>query len=483
VNARLLTVVGTMLAMLFLGSVVRGLGQRGDGTEWQIVPRWTRGQELIYHGTIREQSAGGGVQFNNAWKLEARAFVLDMHNVDAQVAFLTRLTAQRPTSADKRDPQSDAALRLDIADVDGLGRIAAPQAAVPAMAVDGPTAWEWGFVVPSPPGAIAIGKSWNVQEPGQPLCKYRLDGEEIIGSTTCLRVIMDQQSDDWSQPRADSTAWRRRDTLWVMPRLGIAYRVKREVQRREPAHRDPTYLLVTEYDMDSSLEYKGNFFEERRREVLEIKQLEEARRALVAQQQNAKAFEALLARIDLYMQKTSPTPFRDALLRVRDRVAANQRGERETPEAPSLITPRLTVGRPAPDFVIQDFDRQNTLPLRAWRGKPLLMVFYQPGGGTASLVLRFAQHLADLHQDLRVVGFSTNDDVVTLRRVSSELSLTFPTLPGKSLLQSYEVVATPRIVLLDADGVVRGKHLGWGPEVAPTLEEELKKIHAPAQPK
>lgn len=480
-NARLLTIAGTMLTTLLLGSWVRGLGQGGDRSEWQIVPRWTRGQELIYRGSVREQSAGGGVQFNNAWKLETRAFVLDMQNVDAQVAFLTRLVAQRPTNADKKDPQTEAALRLDVADIDGLGRMTVGKGPAPGVTLDGPTAWEWGFVVPSPPGAIMIGKSWTVQEPGQPERKYRLDGEEIIGSTTCLRVVMDQQSSDWDQPRADTTAWRRRDTLWVMPRLGIAYRVKREIQRREPAHREPTYLLVTEYDMDSSLEYKGHFFEERRREVLETKQFEDNRRSLVAQQLPPRAYEALLTRMDLYIQKAPPTPFRDALLRVRERVAANQRGERDTPETPAPVAQRLTIGRPAPDFVVQDFDKQSTLPLRTWRGKPLLMVFYQPGGGTAGLVLRFAQRLADQHHDLTVVGFCTNDDVATVKRVAAELSLTFPTLPGKSLLQSYEVAATPRIVLLDADGIVRGKHLGWGPEVAPTLDEELKKIHSPLQ--
>src|SRR5262249_2354415 len=148
----------------------------------------------------------------------------------------TKLTAQRPTNADKKDPAADAALRLDVADIDGLGRMTAAKGYNPRGALDRPTGWEWGFIGPPPPAAALSRKTWALHAPGQPARTFRLDGEEIIGSTPCLRVIMDQQSEDWDQPRADSTAWKRRDILWIMPRLGIAYRVKREIQRREPAH-------------------------------------------------------------------------------------------------------------------------------------------------------------------------------------------------------------------------------------------------------
>jgi peroxiredoxin len=456
------------------------LGQVGDRTEWQIVPRWTRGQELLYRGTVREQSTGGGVEFNNAWKLEARAFVLDMQNVDAQVAFLTKLTAQRPTNADKKDPHENTAVRLDVTGVDGLGRMSTAKGPAATIALDGPTSWEWGFIIPSPPGAVIAGQSWTTQDAGQPVCKYRLEGTEVVGSTTCLRVAMDQQSDDWDQPRGDSTGWKRQDTFWIMPRLGVAYRVKRTIQRREPAHREATYQLVTEFDMDSSLEYKGRFFEERRHEILETKQFEEERRGLLAKQQPSNSFDGLITQIDRFMAKAAPTPYREALMRVHDKAVANRNGVRDAPESPVHAQPqRLLVGKLAPDFAIQDFRKQETIGLRSWRGKPVLMVFYQPGGGTAGIVLRHIQKVAEHHPEITVVGFSLSDDAEAVKRLEEEMQLTFPTLPGRSLLQSYEVVATPRIVLLDGAGIVCGKYLGWGPEVSPALELELKKLHAP----
>jgi peroxiredoxin len=445
------------------------------------MPRWTRGQELVYGGTVREQCVSGGVQFNTAWKLEARAFVLDMDKVDAKVAFLTKLSPQRAAQAETKESHDEIAIRLDVADVDGLGRLTPPKNTSAAIALDGPTAWEWGFLLHSPPGAIRIGQSWTTQVPGQPMCKYRLDDTELVGSTSCLRVVMEQQSEDWDTPRADSMAWKRKDTLWLMPRLGVASRVRREIQRLEPAHRDATYALTTEYDMDTSLEYKGQFFEDRRRDVLEAKHFEESRRDLLAGQQPPKAFTALLTQMDRYVERSAPTPYRDALLRVRGRVVSNRDGVRESPAPAAQPPARLVIGKPAPDFVVQDFVNRQAIPLSSWRGKPVIMLFYQPGGGTARLALQYAEYWAEQYTSAAVVGFSINDDAATVKSVQQELHLTFPTLPGKALIHSYEVSATPRFVLLDAEGVVRGKYLGWGPETAPALEAELKKLLGPVR--
>ena len=40
---------------------------------------------------------------------------------------------------------------------------------------------------------------------------------------------------------------------------------------------------------------------------------------------------------------------------------------------------------------------------------------------------------------------------------------------------SYAVEATPKVVLLDSDGVVRGTYLGWGRETPSAVTEELKR--------
>jgi len=46
---------------------------------------------------------------------------------------------------------------------------------------------------------------------------------------------------------------------------------------------------------------------------------------------------------------------------------------------------------------------------------------------------------------------------------------------------SYAVDATPKFVVLDADGVVRGSYTGWGPETPRGVVEELKRCRTAGQ--
>ena len=57
---------------------------------------------------------------------------------------------------------------------------------------------------------------------------------------------------------------------------------------------------------------------------------------------------------------------------------------------------------------------------------------------------------------------------------SKDFHLTFTILSGKGLRQSYAVEATPKLMVLDANGVVRGSYDGWGPETSTSVTAELK---------
>ena len=59
------------------------------GSDWLVITRLNRGQELVYRGTFTEEAAGGRVQFSRAARVESRAFVLETQARGAEVAFLT----------------------------------------------------------------------------------------------------------------------------------------------------------------------------------------------------------------------------------------------------------------------------------------------------------------------------------------------------------------------------------------------------------
>jgi hypothetical protein len=172
----------------------------------------------------------------------------------------------------------------------------------------------------------------------------------------------------------------------------------------------------------------------------------------------------------------APTPYREAVLQVKRRVEAALRGE-SPPPPPSDETPQAlsvaTIGRHAPEFVTTNLLTRESTHLQQWLvGRPLLLVFYSPESLAAEEVLRFAKEKHS--QGVAVLGLSVSDDGERIRRQYAELQVAFPILSGKGLRQSYAVDATPKLFVLDADGVVRGSYVGWGPETSASVSEELR---------
>ena len=48
-----------------------------------------------------------------------------------------------------------------------------------------------------------------------------------------------------------------------------------------------------------------------------------------------------------------------------------------------------------------------------------------------------------------------------------------PLFDGSGLRNSYDVNGTPKLMLLDGKGVLRGDFIGWGRETAEEVPEEL----------
>jgi peroxiredoxin len=175
------------------------------------------------------------------------------------------------------------------------------------------------------------------------------------------------------------------------------------------------------------------------------------------------------------------------VLQLKRRVEAARRGE--TPPTPfpdetNSAAPVVAVpGRLAPDFMATDVVRRQSAHLKQFLGRPVVLVFYAPGSFQAEQVLRFAQRLADFHKDeIAVVGLVMSEEADRARRQRDELELTLPLLDGTGLRKSYDVQATPKFVVLDAAGVVRGSYVGWGQEAPAAIVADLKRCLTPHHP-
>src|SRR5262249_37523637 len=157
-----------------------------------------------------------------------------------------------------------------------------------------PATNECGAFVEGPRGRIGLEQHWDAGEPGRPKRTWTAIGTETINGVSYLKLEGVQQSEDWDRPRADHTAWRRHDLVWMTTKLGVAFRVERTIERREPARSEPTERSIARYELESTLQYPGSLFEDRRREILQAHAFHEAALPLLPSpgKYPAKAFDA-----------------------------------------------------------------------------------------------------------------------------------------------------------------------------------------------
>ncbi len=475
-----------MLATFWLLGLVLGPAQanrasfgpavRGD---WVLAPRLARGQELVYRGTFTEQASGTRVQFQRDYRFEARYFVLDARPRGAHLAALTLLQTKKPAGVAAPGTPSASAVRLERVWLELSGRVASDTPGALTVPLDGPPSLEVGAFVEAPRTRQAAQQGWEINEPGQPLRSWRIAGVETLAGQSCIKLAGVQQSADWDRPRGDRGAWRRLDTLWIVPRTGLTVRVERIIEQREPARREPSQRSALRYELESSLTYPFRLAEDRRQEIQQALAFRDTAQGMLHEPARyGRELAALEKRIANHLENQPPTPYRQAVLAIRRQVEAGRRGEvlpvvhHETARVPSAAT----VGEPAPDFVTTEITGPGSARLSRWKGKPILLVFYHPASFTAGELLRFAQEVhAGLGRHVQVVGLSVSDDTRAVLRQRAEWKLAFPIVHGGGLRISYGVETTPRLVLIDASGVVRAACTGWGRETAAEVLAEVRR--------
>jgi peroxiredoxin len=449
-----------------------------DAREGAPVPRLCRGTELLYRGTFVEEASSNGVQFTASYRLENRVLVMETEPRGAQVAFLTTVRLRNGPAA--RGENTVGSVRLEVAQVDPVGRVTPEPGRSLTVPLEGPPTVDCGAFVEVTHQRPRPGQPWQVNEDGRPARTWQLAGTDSVNGTSCLKLTGVQQSDDWDRPRGDHTAWRRLDTVWLSPRLGVAYRVERVIERRDPAHDQPGHRTVLRYELDYDLPYTRQLFDDCLGEISKSRMfLESAGPFLANPGRYGPQLDAVLARMNQYLEgHPAQTPYREAVLQVKRRVEAAKRGE--LPPAPppeeSASAAVATLGSPAPDFLATDFTRKEGARLRAWLGKPVLLVFYNPTSFQAAELLGFAQRQADAHNGaVAVLGLAVTDDAETVLRQRTELRLTFPLLNGSGLRTSFDVQETPKLLVIDPSGVVRGSWVGWGQEIPGAVTQELER--------
>ncbi len=451
------------------------LAQAGErNADWQLAPQLARGLELVYAGTYLEEDLGPNVHHQKQYRLETTLFVLDAGPKFWDVAVMTALSRQ-----DGQAPgAAPVSIRLDVGRVDRQGRVRAADNRPLALPVHGPATLEFGFLVEAPVTRVGKGALWDVAEQGRPACTWQLVGTEPCEGITCVKLVSAQQSPDWDHPRADRTAWRRKDVVWLAPPLNVAVKVERTIERRAPAHQKPTQQTTVRYRLESKLPYPGAMFENRKREILaQTKYQAEAAPLLRQPALYHGQIESLLHKVSYHIEHHPSTPYRKAVVHLKQELEAARRGESPVsiePDEPPAAVRRVGVGERVPDFVAQSLTDKRPVQFQKYLGRPTLVVFYNPATGVGREVALYAKGLCEKQAGkVQVLALAITNDPEAARKQHAELGLPFPVLDGQGLRLTLGVENTPRFVLVDADGVLRWESTGWGYHVPGEIAAEL----------
>jgi peroxiredoxin len=467
-----------MIATLSLISLL-AVGQPPERSDYLLTTRLGRAQELVYKGTYDEQSAGGEVEFRRTYWMQASVIVLESTATDSEVAFLTILR-QRGARGAKIETSNPSSVRLELMRLDSHGHLKPEPGVNLAVPLEGPPTIETGAVMELPARRVSVDTNWDQDEPGRPAHTWTVVGTETVKGTPCLKIVGIQKSEDWetAKARADRAAWRRQDTVWLEPRLGVAYKVERRIERRDAGHKEPGYHSVLMYELDSQVEHLRETHFDLVREIKRAHSLSEtAAPLLLTPAKYTTQIDQVLESIKKHLENSSPTPYREATLHLQRRLESARRGDAPptplNPDSPELTI--AAVGRPAPDFIAPDMLTKESIRFGRWKGKPMLLMFYSTSSPFSTDLLQLARDVQkDSKGDVAVVILVMSNDPETVRKQWSEAHVSVPTLDGRGLRQSYDVKDTPKMLVVDADGVIRGAEVGWGRETRETILDDLR---------
>jgi thiol-disulfide isomerase/thioredoxin len=130
------------------------------------------------------------------------------------------------------------------------------------------------------------------------------------------------------------------------------------------------------------------------------------------------------------------------------------------------------LNKPAAEWSTEDIDGKKH-SLAGHRGKVIVLDFWYRGCGWCIKAMPQIKKVVEHYQGQPVVvlGMNTDREEKDARFVVDKLKLNYATLKAEGLPEKYGVQGFPTLIVIDQNGVVRGRHVGY----SATLREELIK--------
>jgi cytochrome c biogenesis protein CcmG/thiol:disulfide interchange protein DsbE len=124
---------------------------------------------------------------------------------------------------------------------------------------------------------------------------------------------------------------------------------------------------------------------------------------------------------------------------------------------------RMEIGKPAPDFVLQDAEGK-TWKLSSLKGKVVFVNFWATWCKPCrdEMPSMEALNKAMAGQPFQMLSIVFNDDLDMANSFARGLGATFPVLanPSPELTEAYMITGVPETFLIDTNGILRHKFIG-----------------------
>jgi len=135
------------------------------------------------------------------------------------------------------------------------------------------------------------------------------------------------------------------------------------------------------------------------------------------------------------------------------------------------------VDQPAPNFELQSL-KGNTVRLADYRGKIILLDFWATWCGPCRRELPLLQSAYSewKKQGIELLAISTDKDTAKVAPFIAENQYTFPVLFNNGTSIDYDVVGIPTLFVIDQNGRIQYRHVGYRPDIIEILDVQIKAL-------
>ena len=134
------------------------------------------------------------------------------------------------------------------------------------------------------------------------------------------------------------------------------------------------------------------------------------------------------------------------------------------------------IGKPAPDFTVSD--GANTIHLASYRGRVVLLNFWESHCGPCIVELPSLLQFHHQHPDIPILAVSSDADDADYRQfiVQRHMDLITVRDPQQTAGNKYAITGWPETFIIDRDGRVRRRFIGATNWNDPEIERFLKTL-------